>query len=168
MLVRTRPLESSLYLSALLLTTAGCGVVTTDNASIRFLNDPPTATSSQAQATPGQQATNAPRPTAEVVQDKAEKWFFGPGLGRAMTNVGTSILFPPYAFYLLGNATLSLTGLQPLYMTDLLPDKPREGVLEVYDAFTSVPGRLTSAAAGREYPENTPEKTPEQTTGPAK
>jgi len=90
-------------------------------------------------------------PTFSEVSEKAGKWFYGPGVGRTMANVGTSVLFPPYAIYLIGNAALSLSGLPSLYLTDALPEESRAGVLTVYDGVTSVPGKVTSTIAGREF-----------------
>lgn len=78
-------------------------------------------------------------------------WLFGDGIGKTMVNVGAVVLFPPYAIYLVGNAGLAMFGQEPLYVTDLLPEAPREGYLTVYDAVTSVPGLLTSTVAGEEF-----------------
>ena len=84
------------------------------------------------------------------------RWLYGQGLGTSMVNISTSILFPPYAVYLLGNAGLEIAGLQTLYATDALPEKPRSFVLEFYDGVTSVPGRLAALIAGRAYHEKKP------------
>ena len=104
-------------------------------------------------STDGSTAKAEPVPTMDTIQTKAAHWFYGPGVGKTMTNIGTVALFPPYVIYLIGNAALSLSGLQPMYMTDLLPDESRAGVLKVYNGVTSVPGRLTSSIAGREFEE---------------
>lgn len=98
----------------------------------------------------------APEELKVILAEEGEKWFYGPGLGRTMLNVGTIVAFPPFAIYLVGNAGLKYAGYNPLYVTDLLPEEPRQGVLEVYDGVTSVPGRLTSAADGREFPGTEP------------
>ena len=87
------------------------------------------------------------------VQSFGERWLFGHGMGRTMTTVGTAVIFPPYLLYVAGNAALSLAGYEPVYLTDALPDRAQEGVLFVYDEFTSVPGRVTSYFAGREFAE---------------
>lgn len=94
-------------------------------------------------------------PTPEQVQPQLEsavhKWFFGPGFGRTTLNVGTIVLFPPYAIYLLANAGIGLAGYEPIYITDVLPEGPRAGVLEVYDNVTYTPGRMHAFIAGEEF-----------------
>lgn len=84
-------------------------------------------------------------------QQASSEWFYGYGIGRTTANVGTIVLFPPYALYLLGNAGLELAGYEPLYVTNVLPTEPRRAVLSVYDNVTSVPGRLNSALGGQEF-----------------
>ena len=79
------------------------------------------------------------------------RWFYGQGLGVTTLNIGTAVVFPPYALYLLGNAGLQLAGYDPLYVTDALPEKPREGVMTIYNAVTSTPGQITSTIAGAEF-----------------
>ena len=78
-------------------------------------------------------------------------WFYGPGMGQTMANVGTVIAFPPYALYLLGNAGLTIAGYEPVYITEALPEKPRRYVLGAYNGVVSIPGRITSAIAGESY-----------------
>lgn len=94
-------------------------------------------------------------PTPEQVQPQLEsavhKWFYGPGFGRTALNVGTIVLFPPYALYLLANAGIGMAGFEPLYITDVLPEEPRAGVLEVYDNVTYTPGRVHAFIAGEEF-----------------
>ncbi len=72
-------------------------------------------------------------------------WVFGGGLGRTALNIGTVVVFPPYAFYMLGNAGIALAGYDPLYVTDALPGPARDGVLGVYNEVTSLPGRINAA-----------------------
>ena len=100
--------------------------------------------------------TPPPTPTEfkEQMGESGRKWLYGPGLGRTVANVGTAIVFPPYALYLLGNAGLALAGQNPLYLTDALPETPRRGVLAVYDGVTSVPGRVSAMIAGEQYQAN--------------
>ena len=97
-------------------------------------------------------------PTPEEANRKLAQfghdWFYGGGIGRTALNVGTIVLFPPYALYLVGNVCLQLADQEPIYITDALPETPREGVLRVYDEFTSVPGRLAAGVSGEEFVEN--------------
>ena len=101
--------------------------------------------------------TTAP-PTPEEANRKLAQfghdWFYGGGFGRTALNVGTVVLFPPYAIYLVGNACLQLADREPLYITDALPDAPREGVLKIYNEFTSVPGRIAAGVGGEEFVES--------------
>ncbi len=99
----------------------------------------------------GEATPPTPEELEVKLQESAEKWFYGRGLGRTMTNVAAIAVFPPYAIYLLGNAGLQLAGYDPIYITDALPGEGRETVLGVYDGITSVPGRVTSTIAGREF-----------------
>jgi hypothetical protein len=100
--------------------------------------------------------TKPPEPEefSEQLRTSGRKWLYGGGLGRTMVNVGTVVVFPPYVLYLLGNAGLALAGYEPLHMTSLLPDTPRQYVDDAYDATTSVPGRTVSFVAGEEYQSN--------------
>ncbi len=96
-----------------------------------------------------------PPPEPEELQNElaevSQRWFYGHGIGQTITNVSTVVVFPPYAIYLLGNAGLKLAGFQPLYITNALPEEPRKKVLTFYENVTSVPGRVNSAFAGREF-----------------
>lgn len=68
-----------------------------------------------------------------------------------MLNVGTVVLFPPYALYLLGNAGVAFAGYEPLYVTDALPEPAKKEVLGLYNGVTGVPGRLNALVAGERY-----------------
>ena len=92
-----------------------------------------------------------PEQLGEQLQGAGSRWLYGPGFGRTVTNVATAVIFPPYAIYLLGNAGLALAGYKPLYVTDALPNPAKEHIISAYDGVTSVPGRITSFVAGREY-----------------
>ena len=78
-------------------------------------------------------------------------WIFGGGLGRTAVNIGTVIVFPPYAIYMFGNAGIALAGYDPLYVTDALPEKARTGVLSAYDEVTSLPGRMNAAVMRQKF-----------------
>ena len=79
------------------------------------------------------------------------RWFYGAGVGRTLANVGTIVVFPPYAFYLLGNAALEMGGYKPLHITNALPEEPRKEVLGIYNRVVSAPGRLNALVAGEEF-----------------
>lgn len=89
--------------------------------------------------------------SGELIKEAGGNWFYGQGLGETALNVGTSVVFPPYAIYYLGNMALSATGYEPLYVTNALPEEDREAVNNVYSGVTSAPGRLTAAVSGQEF-----------------
>lgn len=68
-----------------------------------------------------------------------------------MLNIGTVVVFPPYALYLLGNAGVAFAGYEPLYVTDALPEPARKEVLGFYNGVTGVPGRVNALVAGEPY-----------------
>ena len=90
----------------------------------------------------------------EALQDDlstyGENWLYGQGFGNTLLNLGTVVIFPPYALYLVGNAGLALAGFEPIYVTDALPDTPREEILSVYGHLASIPGAVAAKIAGRE------------------
>ena len=99
----------------------------------------------------GEYQPPSPQELGDGLQGASSRWFYGPGFGRTLTNVATAVIFPPYAIYLLGNAGLAIAGYQPLHVTDALPNPAKEHIVSAYDGVTSVPGRVTSFVAGREY-----------------
>lgn len=93
----------------------------------------------------------SPEKAQVVLSEMGENWLYGPGLGQTALNVGAMVVFPPYAIYVLGNSVLSVSGYEPLYVTDLLPDAERSEVNEMYDEVTTAPGRVSAALAGKEF-----------------
>ena len=99
----------------------------------------------------GQEKPPTPAELKAQLGPALKNWFYGPGLGRTAANVSTAVLFPPYLIYLVGNAGLTLVGAGPLYVTDALPEQPRQYMLSAYEEVTGVPGRLTAAVAREDY-----------------
>lgn len=96
----------------------------------------------------------SPDETKELLSETAGNWFYGQGIGETALTVGTIVLFPPYAAYVVGNAALSVSGYEPLYITNALPDAGKKGFDSVYDAVTQSPGKVTAAVAGKEFRTN--------------
>jgi hypothetical protein len=92
-----------------------------------------------------------PEEAGEQLQLAGRNWLYGNGFGKTVINVGTVVLFPPYALYLLGNAGLALAGYETLSISDALPDRERGYVQKAYNGITSVPGRLSAVLANEEY-----------------
>lgn len=86
-----------------------------------------------------------------LLKEFGHHWLYGNGIGQTMANVGTVVVFPPYALYLLGNAGLVLAGYDPLYVTSALPDGARDVTLSVYNGITSVPGHVAATVAGEDF-----------------
>ena len=85
------------------------------------------------------------------LNDFMYSWFYGQGLGATSLNVGTVVLFPPYALYLLLNAGLGLSGYEPIQPLSYVPGEPGDYVRASYDAITGVPGRATAGIAGEPF-----------------
>lgn len=92
----------------------------------------------------------------ELLDDMGEGWLYGEGLGDTALQVGTVVMFPPYALVLLGNGALSLSGYKPVTVSGLLPEEAGKVWKEGYSGVVSVPGRVTAAAVGAEF--RTPER----------
>jgi hypothetical protein len=92
-----------------------------------------------------------PEKANEILNEVGGNFAYGPGLGDAAVNIGTVVVFPPYAAYLIGNAVLSLSGYEPVTVSSLLPEKDGEQWSDTYDTVVSVPGRFVAAMAGHEY-----------------
>lgn len=136
-------LTSSIFLvvSVVLLSgTSGCGILRKKEN-----------TSEDQVAMQMSQKPMPPEKAQVMLSEMGENWLYGPGLGQTALNVGAMVVFPPYAIYVLGNSVLSMSGYEPLYVTDLLPDSERADINEVYDEVTTAPGRVSAALAGKEF-----------------
>ena len=139
------------FLSVALISPLGC------SNQQRFVSNQETVRASEQKeqnslSVAGLASGEALAPTPEEAQRKlgemGDNWLYGYGMGRTAVNIGAIVLFPPYAIYVLGNAALQVAGEDPLYLTDALPDAPREAYLNAYDGVTGTPGRLSAALAG--------------------
>jgi hypothetical protein len=92
-----------------------------------------------------------PSAQEQEVSELGKDFVYGNGIGNAAVNVGTTLLFPPYALYVLGNAIISVSGYEGFYVSDLLPDPDREQYNSFYDTVTSGPGRMAAAMGGEEF-----------------
>ncbi len=92
-----------------------------------------------------------PEKAKEVLSEVGKNFAYGPGLGDAALNVGTAVVFPPYAIYLLGNAVLSLSGYEPVTISSMLPPENGKAWSDTYDSIVSGPGKVVAAMAGHEY-----------------
>lgn len=87
----------------------------------------------------------------EVLGTVSENFAYGPGIGDLALNVGTVVVFPPYALYLIGNAALSVSGYEPVTISSLLPEEDGKKWSATYDNVVSGPGRIVAAVSGHEY-----------------
>jgi hypothetical protein len=87
----------------------------------------------------------------EALSEIGGNFAYGPGLGDAALQVGTAVVFPPYALYLLSNAVLSLSGYEPVTVASLLPEQQGKAWSRTYDSAVSGPGKVVAAMAGHEY-----------------
>jgi len=92
-----------------------------------------------------------PEKSEELLNEVGSNWLYGEGLGETALAAGSVVFFPPYAIYMLGNGILSLSGYEPIYVSDALPDEERDQWQDTYRSVVSGPGRLTSAVAGHEF-----------------
>jgi hypothetical protein len=92
-----------------------------------------------------------PEEAKEILSELGGNFAYGPGLGDTAVNVGTVVLFPPYAVYLVGNALLSFSGYEPITVSSLLPEEDGKNWSDSYDQLVSGPGKMVAAMAGREY-----------------
>ena len=46
---------------------------------------------------------------------------------------------------------MELAGYKPLRVTNLFPEQPRKGILDLYDGITSIPGRVNATIADKNF-----------------
>lgn len=93
----------------------------------------------------------SPENTNELLNEVGSNWLFGQGMGETAATIGTIVVFPPYALWVLGNAALQLSGEEPIEVSRILPEESGKVWRTTYDEITSVPGRTTAAVAGETY-----------------
>jgi hypothetical protein len=81
----------------------------------------------------------------------SKNWALGNGLGDTALKVGTSIVFPPYLIYLLGNGAIELAGYHGVYATEALPESTQNQWNGFYDSVSSLPGRAVATVSGSEF-----------------
>lgn len=92
-----------------------------------------------------------PEQAKQVLNEVGGNFAYGPGLGDTAVSVGTVVVFPPYAIYLLGNAVLSVSGYEPVTVASTLPEESGRQWSDTYDHIVSGPGKMVAAMAGHEY-----------------
>ena len=92
-----------------------------------------------------------PEEAQALLGEVGRNWWYGQGLGETAVEAGGIVLFPPYALYVLGNAALSVSGYEPIYITDALPEEDKVSYDKMYDTLTSVPGKVNADVAGERF-----------------
>ena len=92
-----------------------------------------------------------PNKIGPVLETVGSNWWFGQGVGETALMVGTVVIFPPYLIAVLGNEALDLSGYEKITVSGTLPGEAGEQWSEAYNSVTSLPGKLNSAIADREY-----------------
>lgn len=93
----------------------------------------------------------SPENTEELLNEVGSNWLYGQGMGETAATVGTIVVFPPYALWVVGNAALQLSGEEPIEVSRILPEESGKIWRTTYDEITSVPGRTSAAVAREEY-----------------
>jgi hypothetical protein len=78
-------------------------------------------------------------------------FLYGQGFGDFLINIGGILITPWYALYVLGNAAISVADYEPLYITNLLPNKTKSGYDAVYKTVASGPGRGAALIGNEPY-----------------
>ena len=81
----------------------------------------------------------------------ANSWAYGEGLGHTTLNISGAIIFPPYTLFVLTNALIQASGGQALGLSRVLDEDKRSTWERIYAGIVGVPGRLSAAIAGKEY-----------------
>lgn len=87
----------------------------------------------------------------EIVDTASNSWFYGEGLGEAAVNVGTTVAFPPYAIYLLGNTVLDLAGYEKIGVSTFLSNDSKQKWRKAYSGVVGIPGSLTAVASSKQF-----------------
>lgn len=93
----------------------------------------------------------SPDETQELLGEVGENWLYGQGLGETAAAVGAIAVFPPYSLWVAGNAIASMSGFEPIELSDALPEEEAQTWRETYDAITSAPGKASAAIAGEKF-----------------
>ena len=129
-------IKTSTLIILIIFCFSGCGVLKEKPAdpTLDFLNRPLTQEESE-----------------KLASEVGGNFIYGQGLGEALLNIGGIVLWPPYAIYVLGNGAISLSGYEPLHVTNLLPENAKDSYDTGYNAVTSAPGRLSAAVSQEEF-----------------
>lgn len=92
-----------------------------------------------------------PEQAEEMLDQVGQNWLYGQGVGDTAVVIGSTVAFPPIGLWWLGNAIASLSGYEPLRVSDALPGESGKIWEKSYDTATSGPGRIAAAVAGKEY-----------------
>jgi len=93
----------------------------------------------------------SPEETNALLKEVGENWLYGEGVGDTALTAGTVALFPPYAFWVVSNALLALSGYETVNFAEFLPENKAQSWRETYASIASGPGRFAAALAGKEY-----------------
>jgi hypothetical protein len=92
-----------------------------------------------------------PEESRQLLAEMGGNWVYGSGLGETALHAGAIVMCPPYALVLIGNSLFSLSGRQPVGVSDFLPESGASVWSTFYTEIVSVPGRMTAGFAQEEY-----------------
>lgn len=93
----------------------------------------------------------SPEETKVLMEKAGKNWLYGNGLGESVLTIGTVVIFPPYAALVVGNSILSLSGYDPVNISDAMEEEDQNSWKNFYNTITSGPGRLAAVISGEEY-----------------